>query len=110
MSNGFPRAEAIREADDERVFTALDEGTRTFKPGYHLRPIVKGVLGEVSKIREEVEELEDAHEQGVVIMELVELSDLYGAMKARVEKLGHTMQDLERMSAVTARAFQNGKR
>lgn len=81
-----------------------------FKPGYHLRPIKKGILGEISKIVEEVEELQDAGAQGVVIMELVELSDLYGAIKARVEQLGHTMEDIERMSAVTARAFQNGKR
>ena len=37
-------------------------------PGYHLRAIRKGKLGEVSKIREELEELEDATEQGVRIM------------------------------------------
>jgi hypothetical protein len=79
-------------------------------PGYHIRTITRGVLGDISKIREELEELEDAHEQGVVLMELVELSDLYGAVKARVEKLGHSMDDLARMSAVTERAFKNGRR
>lgn len=80
------------------------------EPGYHIRTITRGVLGDISKIREELEELEDAHEQGVVLMELVELSDIYGAVKARVEKLGHSMDDLARMSAVTERAFKNGRR
>lgn len=80
------------------------------EPGYHLRPIAKGVLGELSKIREELEEAEDAAAQGVVLMELVELADLYGALKARVEKLGHSMGDLEQMSAVTERAFASGRR
>ena len=80
------------------------------KPGYHIRPIARGTLGTISKIREELEELEDAHDQGVVLMELVELSDLYGAMKLYVESLGHSMDDLARMSAVTERAFKNGRR
>lgn len=53
-----------------------------FVPGYHLRPIVKGVLGEPSKIREELDEFDEAMEQGVVIMAMVELADLYGAMEA----------------------------
>jgi len=80
------------------------------KPGYHLREIQKGVLGEVSKIVEEVEELVDAHEQGIVLMELVELADIYGAVKARAEKLGHSIDDIVRMADVTQRAFQNGRR
>ncbi len=49
-------------------------------PGYHLKIIQKGTLGKISKIREELEELEDANKQQVVLMELIELSDLYGAM------------------------------
>lgn len=81
-------------------------------PGYHLTPIVRGQLGEVSKIREEVEELCDAGRQGVRIMELVELSDLYGAMEAFLEKHfpGFSMKDVADMSAVTRRAFRNGRR
>jgi hypothetical protein len=78
--------------------------------GYHLTDIPKGVLGNLSKIREELEEAEDAAAQGVVLMELIELSDLYGALKARVERLGHTIEDLAKMSAVTVRAFQSGRR
>ena len=81
-------------------------------PGYHLRRIAKGTLGEVSKVREEVDELADAAEQGVKIMMMVELSDLYGAMEAllRAQFPGMTMDDLAQMSAVTQRAFAHGRR
>lgn len=80
--------------------------------GYHTRAITKGVLGEVSKIREELEELEDAMGQEAEIMALVELSDLYGAMEAYLKKhhpsLG--MKDVARMSSITQRAFRSGRR
>lgn len=81
-------------------------------PGYHLQPITRGVLGETSKIREELDELEDAMRQGVSIMALVELSDLYGAIEALLAKhfQGTAMDDLARMAAVTARAFKSGAR
>lgn len=81
-------------------------------PGYHLREIDKGVLGEASKVREEVEEFLDAVDQGVSIMALVELSDLIGAVQAYLE-VHHpsvSLQDLIAMSNVTARAFKNGRR
>lgn len=78
--------------------------------GYHIRPIKKGVLGEVSKIREELEELEDSLEQGCKIMALVELGDLLGAVEAVAENMGVTLQDLLRFSDITKRAFKNGKR
>tara|TARA_R100000656_G_scaffold104176_1_gene76005 strand:- start:42721 stop:42993 length:273 start_codon:yes stop_codon:yes gene_type:complete len=81
------------------------------KAGYHLRDIERGVYGELSKLREELAELEDALEQGVAIMAMVEASDLYGALEAFVsEKWGLTMEDLQKMSAVTKRAFNNGHR
>jgi hypothetical protein len=81
-------------------------------PGYHLREIDKGVLGEASKVREEVEEFLDAVDQGVSIMALIELSDLIGAVQAYLE-VHHpsvSLQDLIAMSNVTARAFKNGRR
>lgn len=56
--------------------------------GYHIRKINKGVLGEISKIQEEYEEVLDSIEQSSIIMELVELSDLYGAFEAYLEKYG----------------------
>lgn len=82
------------------------------KPGYHLKSIKKGTIGELSKIREEIEELEDANQQGVKIMELVELSDLYGSIELYLEKHfpNIKMEDLKKMSDVTQRAFKNGRR
>ena len=81
-------------------------------PGYHVTVINKGVIGELSKLREEIEEAEDAERQGVKVMVLVELSDLYGAMQLYLKKHhpGTTMEDLAKMSHVTQRAFQNGRR
>lgn len=81
-------------------------------PGYHLTAIVKGTFGDADKIREETLEFIDARQQGLAIMELIELSDLYGAIQGFLGK--HypmiSMADLERMSAVTQRAFCNGYR
>lgn len=83
-----------------------------FVPGYHARPIEKGVLGEPSKVREECEEFLDAAAQGVKVMALVELSDLMGAVQAYLAKHhpGMTIDDLLAMSHVTERAFRNGRR
>ena len=80
--------------------------------GYHLRNIEKGVLGELSKIYEEVEEVKDADEQGVSIMLLVELSDMLGAVEAYLEKHhpSISLQDLINMKKVTQRAFESGGR
>lgn len=57
-----------------------------------------------------MEEAIDAEEQGVRIMVLVELSDLYGALEAVAEEYGVSMSDLAEMSAVTKRAFTSGHR
>jgi hypothetical protein len=80
--------------------------------GYHLRSIEKGVLGEASKVREEIEEFIDAEKQGVSIMSLVELSDAVGAMSAFLERHhpSISIHDLCEMSRVTRRAFANGHR
>lgn len=82
------------------------------KPGYHLAEIEKGVLGEPSKIMEEVNEFMDAINQGVDIMALVELADLQGAIEAYLDKHhpSISLQSLREMAAVTARAFANGRR
>lgn len=80
--------------------------------GYHLREITKGVLGESSKIQEELFELQDAEAQENKILAIVELSDLYGAVRSYLEK--HypvlTMKDLEKMADATRRAFEDGTR
>lgn len=79
--------------------------------GYHKRAIRKGVYGEVSKIREEIEELEDSEEQGVAIMSMCELSDLYGALRAfAAKKYNLSMEDLQKMADRTAEAFRDGTR
>lgn len=81
-------------------------------PGYHLADISKGELGEITKIREELDELIDAEAQGVRVMALVEMSDLIGALRAYLNRHhpGFTVSDLEKMSRVTERAFRNGHR
>jgi hypothetical protein len=82
------------------------------KPGYHLKEIARGVLGETSKIREELEELQDAEQQGVKLMALIELADMLGAMCAYLERHhpGYTLDDLVKMKDVNKRAFENGHR
>lgn len=84
----------------------------SYKPGYHLTEIVKGQLGELSKIQEELDEARDAEQQQVSLMVLIELSDLVGAVEAYLEKhhAGTTLDDLRAMSAVTRRAFSSGRR
>jgi phosphoribosyl-ATP pyrophosphohydrolase len=81
-------------------------------PGYHVRSITPGVLGELSKIQEELDELADAQAQGSKIMMLVEMADLYGALQLYLEQnfSDVTMEDLARFSAITRRAFTNGRR
>lgn len=81
-------------------------------PGYHLTHIPKGEVGEISKIQEELHELVDAAAQNVKVMELVELSDLVGAVEAYLERHhpGTTLDDLRAMSDVTRRAFRSGRR
>ncbi len=82
------------------------------KPGYHLRAIPRGELGKISKIKEELLELEDAVAQESKIMALVELSDLIGAIEHYLEHQhpGVTLEDLKRFSRITRRAFENGRR
>lgn len=74
------------------------------------REITKGVLGEPSKIREELDELEDAVSQGNTILAHCELADLYGALEAVAEKYGLSMEQLQVMADATKRAFQSGSR
>lgn len=81
------------------------------KKGYHKAKIKKGHIGEISKIDEELNELKDALNQKCTIMALVELSDLYGAIEAYVNKnFNIRMRDLKKMSKITKRAFRNGYR
>lgn len=81
--------------------------------GYHLREIkFKGKYGTIDKIKEELDELEEAIEQNNKILMLVELSDLYGSIKGFLEKeyTNLTMEDLKNMNIATERVFKNGIR
>lgn len=79
---------------------------------YHLKSIDKGILGNVSKIKEEFLEFEDAANQNARIMELLELSDLYGAIESYLEKNhpSFKMADLAKMSDLTKSAFRDKTR
>lgn len=78
--------------------------------GYHKTLITKGMMGESSKIKEEFEEFLDAVEQNDIILQLCELSDLYGAIESYLETMGLTMEDLKKFSDKTKQAFREGKR
>lgn len=80
--------------------------------GYHIAEIKKRLYGSAGKIQEELDELNDAHEQGSKIMILVELSDLYGAVEGYLEQNfpGMKMHDLKKFSDITKRAFKEGAR
>lgn len=80
--------------------------------GYHLTDIEKGNIGELSKVREELDEALDAEAQCCKVMLLVELSDMLGAIEAYLEKHipGVTLDDLRSMSDITRRAFRSGAR
>ena len=80
--------------------------------GYHINKIEKRNYGTLGKIQEEAEELLDAHRQGSKVMQLIELSDLYGAIEGYLEELfpGMKMHDLKKFSDITKRAFRNGDR
>lgn len=112
---GFDKALSF-EAHD-RIVTAVTDAYNQRRalvtnPGYHMTKINKGVLGETSKIREELEELEDAMAQGVKIMAAVEVADLIGAIEAFINKEfpGLAWGDFDKMKTVTQRAFKNGAR
>lgn len=78
--------------------------------GYHKSDIKKGVLGEASKIQEELDELIDAQLQGNRILAICELADIYGALEAVAAKYGCSMSDLATMAGATAEAFRDGER
>lgn len=80
--------------------------------GYHTTKIIKGQLGEASKMQEELDELKDAELQNNRIMALIELSDLYGAMSKYLENHfpGFTMEDVKVMHEATKRSFESGHR
>ncbi len=61
---------------------------------WHIRKIPKGTYGELSKIKEELEEAYDSEERGQVLMLLFELSDIVGAAGGVAAKHGMSLDDL----------------
>lgn len=80
--------------------------------GYHSTNIEKGILGESSKLLEEVRELMDAEKQGAQIMILCELADIYGALDhyLRQNYPAFNMYDLSKMAHLNEQAFKDGER
>lgn len=81
-------------------------------PGYHITPIPKtNELGSVEKIMEEYEEFMDSIKQNTCVMELIELSDLIGAIDFYVaKKYNMSINDLIKFKDITVRAFASGNR
>lgn len=79
--------------------------------GYHKKEIIKGVLGEFSKIQEEFDELTDAVEQGDKVLQICELTDLMGAIESYVlNYFKLSLDDLITFSDKTVESFKEGKR
>ena len=77
---------------------------------YHTKEIPKGELGKFSKIKEEFLEFEDAVNQGDLILQFCELSDMIGAIEAYIGPRGLDLEDLKKFSDKTKAAFKSGKR
>lgn len=79
--------------------------------GYHKRKIIKGTLGEPSKIKEEFDELFEAIEQNNPILELCEMCDLIGAIESYSYKYYNiSLEQLIKMTKCTQEAFKEGER
>ncbi len=107
---GLNQSKLVSEWNELYTKLTCQEHFHNESLGYHKHKIVKGVLGEPSKIQEELDELKDALAQNNKIMALVELSDIYGALESLADNLGVTMNDVVIMSDTTKRAFKNGHR
>lgn len=81
------------------------------KSAYHTKVIPRGEFGEVSKIREELAEVEDAIEQNNPLLILCELADMLGAIEGySLKHHNMTLAELYKMTELTRRAFESGQR
>lgn len=79
--------------------------------GYHKSFIPKGILTNISKIQEEYLEFIDANSQNNPVMELIELSDLLGAIEAYTKyHYNIDLNGLITMTRATQSAFKDGER
>ncbi|MCZ2224367.1 MAG: hypothetical protein LC122_12160 [Chitinophagales bacterium] len=61
---------------------------------FHKKLIKKGVYGELSKVKEELDEAIDAEEQNQDLMLLIELADIVGACAGVANKYGISLDQL----------------
>ncbi len=94
------------------LLSPLDSLESAENPGYHLKSIPKGEVGELSKVYEELLEAYEAESQDSALMVLIELSDLIGAVDRYLQKHHQSikLEDLIKMSSITQRAFDSGRR
>lgn len=90
----------------------LSQVLHTQEKSYHQKDIPKAKFGTMQKIEEEFLELYDAHYQKNKILELVELADLYGAIKGYVNKnyKNISFKQIINFAKLTEKAFTSGKR
>lgn len=74
---------------------------------YHDTDIPKGVLGQFSKIMEEVLEMKDAIDRNAKVMVIAEMVDIIGALELYVEANYPclTLADLVTMSQLTRQSY-----
>jgi phosphoribosyl-ATP pyrophosphohydrolase len=70
---------------------------------WHISKIEKGTLGQLSKVREELEEAIDAEKQGQTLMLLFELSDIIGACGLVANQHGMTLDHLVTFSKLRSK-------
>jgi len=70
---------------------------------FHTKEIQKGIYGELSKIKEELDEAYDAEEQGQDLMLLIELSDIIGAVEGVSKKYGFTLEQLMKFAKLRSK-------
>lgn len=71
--------------------------------GFHKKEIKRGIYGDLSKIKEELEEAYDALEQNQELMLLIELADIIGAVEGVSKKYGFSLEQLTKFARLRSR-------
>jgi len=70
---------------------------------FHKAIIQKGIYGQLSKIKEELDEAYDAESQNQDLMLLIELSDIIGAVEGVSKKYGFTLEQLMKFAKLRSK-------
>ena len=76
---------------------------------FHKAIIQKGIYGELSKIKEELDEAYDAESQNQDLMLLIELSDIIGAVEGVSKKYGFTLEQLIAFAKLRSKVAMEGE-